>query len=120
MEITGKVKYIGLLQQWTDTFRKQTIIIETTETGANGIAYDQCFEVQFTQDKIQKIAGLRVGDNITVTYNLRGTREPKQDKDGNYRAYTTLDGWKVEKEQNVQQAQPQQMPQPEMTDGLPF
>ncbi len=87
-EATGKVKSISDAEtRGTFTFRKFTIEIEDGK-------YSQFVEFQTTRDNIDKLNSFRVGDEVAVTFNLRGREwaDPK----GGTKTFNTLDAWKIE------------------------
>ncbi len=81
-ELTGKVHHIGEVQTFASGFTKRVLVIETDEK------YPQTVPVEFAKDKTAKLDGLNIGQQVTVSYNLRGN-----EYNGKY--YVNLGGWKI-------------------------
>lgn len=114
MEVTGKIMFIGEEQ----TFGKYT----KKEMAINTIAekYPQDILVVWSNDNIGRAKTAKVGDEVTVSFNLRGRKWVSPQ--GEVRYFNTLDAWKIE---FIKQANPQtpSKPQPESLeyqDDLPF
>ena len=83
IEIKGKVETILDIQEFASGFKKQTLVIETDGK------FPQKIAVEFAKDKIDLLATLTVGQQVTVSVNIRGN-----EYNGKY--YTSLSGWKVD------------------------
>jgi len=83
IEIKGKVETILDIQEFASGFKKQTLVIETDGK------YPQKIAVDFAKEKIDLLAVLTVGQQVTVSVNLRGS-----EYNGKY--YVSLAGWKVD------------------------
>lgn len=91
-ELKGIVKRIGQTEQVSDSFRKRELVLEIdTET-----QYPQLIQIEAAQDKCedQNLNEIRVGDNVTVSFNFRGRswNDPKKNKDV---IFNTLQFWKL-------------------------
>ena len=87
-EAEGKLYKIMDTQQITDTFRKREFVVEMVDG-----AYTQLIKFQMTQNNCDKLDGFNQGDEVKVTFNLRGR---EYTKDGRTSYFTNLDAWKVE------------------------
>ncbi len=117
MEVTGKIKMINPTQVVSDKFSKREFVITTNET------YPQDLMIQITQDKCSLLDIFKVGDNVTVSINLRG-REWTNPQ-GEVKYFNTIEAWKISKLDNVvNDESPQSLaPEPktkEEEDDLPF
>lgn len=91
MEIRGKVHEIGQVQQVTDTFKKRDLIIEYTENPQ----YPEYIRFEATQDRTTLFDNLTVGEEVEVSFNLRG--RPWTNKDGVTSYFNSLVAWRVSK-----------------------
>tara|TARA_A100001015_G_scaffold304616_1_gene396087 strand:- start:501 stop:1058 length:558 start_codon:yes stop_codon:yes gene_type:complete len=82
-ELTGKVKLLQETQTLGSGFQKREIVV-TVEEGK----YPQDICLEFVQDKINLLDSLSVGQEITVTFDIRG-------REYNGRYYNNLQGWKI-------------------------
>jgi hypothetical protein len=85
--ITGTVYTIGQTQQISDKFSKREIAITTAET------YPQTILFQFSNDKCNLLDNVGIGENVTISYNLRG--RTWTGKDGVEKIFNTIDGWNI-------------------------
>ncbi len=126
-ELTGKIIEILDLVQVSDRFKKQEFVIERTENTGN-FDFTDYIKFQLTQDRTGLIQGKSVGDEVKVSFNIRGNKWEKQGK-VNY--FTNLDAWRIEMasqggEMNTQippstPNDPNEMPPEEnVNDDLPF
>lgn len=81
--ITGKLIKIGDIQQISDTFKKREVVVKT------GGEYPQTIPVDFMQDKVDLVRGISVGDEVSISYDLRG-----REYNGKY--FVNVVGWKIE------------------------
>jgi hypothetical protein len=85
--ITGTVYMVGQTQQISDKFSKREIAVTTADQ------YPQTVLLQFSNDKCALLDNVRVGDNVTISYNLRG--RIWTDKNGVEKIFNTIDGWNI-------------------------
>ncbi len=97
-EITGRLHEKYETQVISDKFRKREFILEIKETGNNGFEFIEYIKFQLTQDRCMLIDSLTPGDELKVTFNLRGR---KWEKDGTVTYFTNLEAWKIEKTQQT-------------------
>jgi len=91
MEIRGKVHEIGDVQQVTDTFKKRDLIIQYAENPQ----FVEYIRFEATQDRTSLFDNLNVGDEVEVSFNLRG--RPWTNKDGVTSYFNSLVAWRVAK-----------------------
>lgn len=94
LEVTGKLIKKFDTQQISDNFRKREFVIEISETGPSGMTFTNFASFQLVQDKVSSIDAFQNGDDIKVSFNIRGN---KWEKDGNVRYITNLNAWRIEK-----------------------
>jgi len=82
-ELTGKIKLIQEPMTFDSGFTKREMVV-IVEDGK----YPQEINLEFVQDKVALLDALRPGQEVTVTFDIRG-REYK----GRY--FNNLQGWKV-------------------------
>jgi len=87
-EVSGKLHKKFDTQQVTDKFQKREFVLEI-EDGA----YPQVIKFQLTQANCGKLDSHNEGDQLKVTFNLRGR---EYNKDGKTMFFTNLDAWKVD------------------------
>lgn len=90
MNLTGKIKYIGVTETVSDKFKKREIVI----TDNSNDLYPQHIIMQATQDKCAILDRLTVGDNVVAYFNLKG-REWTSPQ-GEIKYFNTLEVWKCE------------------------
>lgn len=88
MELNGKVHLIGQTETvGNNGFTKRQLVIATSEQ------YVQYIPIDFVKDKTSVLDNFKVGDNVTVSVNVRGS-----EYNGKY--YVNLQGWKINKSAN--------------------
>ena len=96
-KLTGTVKVIKDTVQVTEKFAKREFVINDASS-----MYPQDILFQSVQDKCSMLDGFSEGDNVEVSFNLRG-REWTSPQ-GEVKYFNTLDAWRIEK---VGQGMPQ-------------
>ncbi len=91
-KINGKIHEILPLTQVNDKFKKQEFVIERIEQIGNFPSTDY-IKFQLTQNRTGLIADYKVGDEVDVSFNIRGNKWVNNDK-VNY--FTNLDAWRIE------------------------
>lgn len=125
----GKLHVKTDSQQVTEKFRKREFVLEIIEG-----QYPEYIKFQLINDKCSLLDKYNVGDEMLVSFNLKG--KPFQGKTGEMVYFTNLDAWKIDagntpmaqnNNTNGQQtyAQPQmpimpEAPLPTDADDLPF
>ena len=82
-ELTGKIKLIQDEQTFASGFTKREMVV-TVDDGR----YPQDINLEFVKDKISLLDGLEPGQEVTVSFDIRG-------REYNGRYYNNLQGWKV-------------------------
>lgn len=82
-ELTGKIKLLQETQTFGSGFQKREIVV-TVEEGK----YPQDICLEFVQDKINLLDSLSAGQEVTVSFDIRG-------REYNGRYYNNLQGWKI-------------------------
>ena len=96
----------------TEKFSSQEFVVEMPDNN-----YPQVVKFQASNANIDKLSKVNIGDEIKITWNLRGR---KYEKDGKVSYFNSLDAWKIDlvSSTGVQQDEPDFEPTP---DGdLPF
>jgi len=89
MEIKGKVHEIGAVQQVSETFKKRDLIIEYAENPT----YPEYIRFEAIQDKTALFDTLKAGDEVEVSFNLRG--RPWTNKEGVTTYFNSLIVWRL-------------------------
>jgi single-strand DNA-binding protein len=82
-DLTGKVKLIQPVQTFGSGFTKREIVV-VVEDGK----YPQEINLEFVQDKVALLDNVQVGQDVTVTFDIRG-------REHNGRYFNNLQGWKI-------------------------
>ena len=116
MNIKGKLVEIFDTVQVTETFKKREFIIEDNKNPE----YPEYIKVELIQDKVSLLDSLNVGDEVNVLINIKGRKW--EDKEGNIRYFNSIQGWKIESEnQGINQETPNEVQSQDSNDSdLPF
>ena len=101
-KLNGTVKVVNDTVQVTEKFAKREFVVTDTSS-----MYPQDILFQAVQDKCGMLDGIQPGEQVEVSFNLRG-REWTSPK-GEVKYFNTLDAWRIEK---VAQGMPQGGPSP--------
>jgi hypothetical protein len=104
--IKGAIKLINDVKVISDKFSVREFVVTTPDA-----KYPQDILFQTINDKMDVLESLGVGQQVEVSYNVRG-------REFNGRYYNTLDAWKVEIT-GSKPSQPSTQPI-ELDDDLPF
>ena len=105
LQLTGKLKLVNEIQTFDSGFSKREFVITTSEQ------YPQDVKFELFKDKTSLIDSSKVGDTLTVSFNIRGN-----EYNGKY--YVSLQAWRIGIEAS---SQPPQAPTASSEDdGLPF
>ena len=88
MEVQGKIYAIGPVQEVSEKFRKQEIILETL----NG-EYTQHIKLQFAQKKIDLLQSFAPGSEVVCQINIAG--KLYKNKEGKEDSFTNIVCWKI-------------------------
>lgn len=117
MNVVGKVHEIGQTQQVSDSFKKRDLILAYAENPQ----FVEYIRFEATQDRVNIFDNLSVGDEVDVSFNLRG--RPWTNKDGVTTYFNSLVAWRVSKVGNTSvKEQPSTPPvnNPSDDDDIPF
>ena len=89
MEIKGKIHEIGATQQVSETFKRRTLIVEYAENPT----YPEYIQFEALQDKVALFDSLKQGDEVEVSFNLRG--RPWTNKEGVTSYFNSLVIWRL-------------------------
>lgn len=92
-EISGKLVEKFDTSTISDKFKKREFILEKKEN-SGGFEFVDYIKFQLTQDKCSLLDPYQIGDDLKVSFNLRGRR---WEKDGKVNYFTNLEAWKLEK-----------------------
>lgn len=95
-ELKGTIKVKKDTQQVSDKFRKREFVVSD-----NDPQYPQVIQFELTQDRCSLLDDYNVGDDVQVTFNVRG-REWTSPQ-GDVRYFVSLNAWRIE---NLGQAEP--------------
>jgi len=98
MEIRGKVHEISATQQVTESFKKRDIIVAYAENPQ----FVEYIRFEATQDRVNIFDNLSIGEDIEVSFNLRG--RPWTNKEGVTTYFNSLVAWRVTKVAGAAQA----------------
>jgi single-strand DNA-binding protein len=87
-EATGRLHEIFDEQQVSEKFRKREFVLEVQDG-----QYPEHIKFQMVQDKTALIDPFKVGDEVKVTFNLRGRGF---NKNGQMLYFTNLEAWRIE------------------------
>ena len=86
IEVIGKVIVLGNTEEvGQNGFTKRMLVVESSEQ------YPQKLAIDFVKEKTSILDNYKVGDEVKVSVNLRGTEY-------NGRYFVNLQGWKIEKQ----------------------
>jgi len=91
--VTGKLKMKGESRKVSDSFTVREFVLTDDSS-----QYPQHVQFQLCQDKTSLLNDFVEGQELTVSFNLRGR---EYTKDGNTRYFNTLDAWRVVKKESA-------------------
>lgn len=97
MKVEGKIKQIMATVEVSEKFKKRDIAVTTSET------FPQTILIQFSQDKCAILDKYKVGQDVSVSINLKGREWTNPE--GVVKYFNTIEGWRIE-EAGAQQAAP--------------
>ena len=87
MELTGKLIHVGSSEKIGDSNSKLTFVLEYGNEYPKKAAFD------LWNDKMEKLTGYSIGDDLTVSFNI-DSRSFKR-KDGTSGIITNLQAWRI-------------------------
>lgn len=120
-EIVGKLIAKFDVNQRTETFKVREFVIEKSED-ISGRLITNYVKFQCVQDKTAMPDRFNIGDEVKVSFNLKGTR---WEKEGKVNYFTNLDAWRMEsvkigQENGVAEVNYNDIPPSDTVDDLPF
>lgn len=94
-EITGLVHHVGETIEVSEKFKKRAFVVEYAENPQ----YPEYISIEANQDKCALLDELRLGDTVTVHFNLRGREWTN--KEGVKQYFNTLSMWKFNLDKTV-------------------
>jgi len=91
-ELTGALILKEEVVEITGTFKKREFVIEVVNERNN--EWNDFVKFQLTQDKCNLIDQFDMGENIKVSFNIKGR---KWEKDGKTSYFSNLEAWRLEK-----------------------
>jgi Domain of unknown function (DUF3127) len=108
MEISGKIKMIGSIQEVSASFKKRELVVTTEEQ------YPQHIMVEFTQAKVDDLNSYQVGEPVKVSINIRGREWVSPQGETKY--FNSIQGWRIER---MAAQMPASMPAPPEMPPMP-
>lgn len=111
MEVTGRVQKIFDIQTFSSGFRKREVVVLTQEQ------YPQPILIEFTQDRVDLVNSIQVGEEVRVSIGLRGREWTNPE--GVVKYFNSINGWRIDKITSVTQtptSTTQMPPQPPTSD----
>lgn len=87
--LQGKLIKRNDAKQVSDKFTIREFVIEDSST-----QYPQLIQMQLTQDRVDILDSFQLGENVSVSFNIKG-REWTSPQ-GDIRYFTTLEAWKID------------------------
>ncbi|WP_010134656.1 DUF3127 domain-containing protein [Ochrovirga pacifica] len=89
MQVSGKIKLINETQTFgASGFRKRELVLTTDEQ------YPQMLLIEFVQDKVDILDNYQVGQDVTISINLRGREWINPEGVAKY--FNSITGWRIE------------------------
>lgn len=116
MQVKGTLHKIFNLTIHSEKFRKIEFIVKDDST------YPQYLKFEFNNDHCNKLDNFKVGDKVTVSFDLRGKawRNPETNKEV---YFNSLVAWKIERDNTPNSVQMPELPNtpgPVEEETLPF
>ena len=90
-ELTGKLIEKFDTQEISEKFKKREFVIEFQDNP--NLSFSESIKFQLTQDRCNLMDSYQVGQDLKVSFNLRGRR---WEKDGKVSYFTNLEAWRIE------------------------
>lgn len=116
--MTGRVLLIGNVEEIPsknggEPFKKRVVVLNCTHSDF-GQVYENYPSFEFSGRHVDDPAEFKVGEIVTISFALQGTKYQKSPNDP-VKYFNTISGYKIEKYQRG--AQTQQAPPPSQTQG---
>ncbi|MEM7055748.1 MAG: DUF3127 domain-containing protein [Bacteroidota bacterium] len=103
MKITGKILEVKDTHQVSDTFKKRMFTLEY----ADNPQYPEYITFELIQDRCELIDGFQVGQEIEVSFNLKGRKWVNPEGETKY--FNSLQAWRIETLAKEQSQAPEQV-----------
>lgn len=113
-ELTGKLIVKEDTVKISDKFQKREFVIDVPNE--RNPEWNDLVKFQAIQDKVDMIEPYNVGDEIKVSFNIRGK---KWERDGRVNYFTNLDAWRIERAGDGGSNVPSGAPMPDQLEELP-
>ncbi len=90
LNISGTILEISDVQQIKETFKKREFVVEYAENPQ----YPEYIKFELIQDKCSLLDACKVGDQVTVQFNLKGRKWT--DAQGQVKYFNSLQAWRIE------------------------
>lgn len=90
MEISAKIIEIFETANITETFRKREFVVEYSENPS----YPEYIKFELTQDKCDILNNFNIGDEVTISFNLKGRKWT--DPQGTVKYFNSLQAWRLD------------------------
>src|SRR4051812_19662503 len=104
MKITGKIIELKETQQVSEAFRKRNFIVEYVEN----VQYPEFISFELVQDKCEILDSFQLGQNVEVSFNLRGRKWTAPT--GEIKYFNSLQAWRIEPASATGEASTQSAP----------
>jgi len=112
-QIEGSVHHVGQTEErGSNGFKVRVLVVKTDGD------YPQTIPVEFTQDRVSKLDGLKPGQRVTVSTDLRGREW--QNSNGETKYFLSLNGWRIEVQDEVPEPGRPSPVADDKPDDLPF
>lgn len=89
MKVQGTIMVIGKTQTFgSNGFEKRELVVQTHEQ------YPQTLMIEFVQGKVVELDKFQVGQDVTVSINLRGREWVNPQGETKY--FNSIQGWRIE------------------------
>ena len=102
MKVTGKLFDIKETQQVSETFKKRLFVLEYVENPQ----YPEYVSFELIQDRCSLLDGLQPGQEVEVSFNLRGRKWINPEGETKY--FNALQAWRIEAIAQVTSPAPQE------------
>lgn len=120
--MTGRVLLIGNTEEIPsknggEPFKKRVVVLNCTNSDF-GQVYENYPSFEFSGKHVDDPAGFAVGEIVTISFALQGTKYQKSANDP-VKYFNTISGYKIEKYQRGGQTQQQAPPPPQQQGAQP-
>jgi single-strand DNA-binding protein len=105
-------------QRVSEKFQKREFVVEQREN-RSGYDFQELIKFQLVQDKCDLINDFELGQNVSVSFNIRGR---KWEKEGKVNYFTNLEAWRISSAANgpIPSAEPEANQTEDPDNILPF